>query len=148
MSKSVRLGVDFFLTLCCRCEPRIALIEPRAKHDLASARPALERSLALNAADPVAHFRMGKVLQAAREDPRALAEYEAAIRGARSCPSPILGAAYLEAARLHERAGRREQAVSLYRVAASLVGAAADTRAAATRALTRLGASTAGTPRH
>jgi len=117
------------------------------KHDLASARPALERSLALNAADPVAHFRMGKVLLAAREDSRALAEYEAAIRGARTCPSPILGAAYFEAARLHERAGRTEQAVSLYRVAASLFGAAADTRAAATRALTRLGASATGTSR-
>jgi hypothetical protein len=48
---------------------------------------------------------------------------------------------------LHERAGRREHAVSLYRIVASLFGAAADTRAAATRALTRLGEAALHTPR-
>jgi tetratricopeptide (TPR) repeat protein len=111
------------------------------KHDAAVAQATLERSLALNAADPVTHYRMGRVLQSTKEEARALSEYEMAIRGARTCPAPILGAAYFEAARLHERAGRKEQAVSLYRIAASLFGAAADTRAAATRALTRLGAS-------
>ena len=39
--------------------------------------------------------------------PAALAQFEPTIRDARPCPPPILGTAYLEAARLHERAGRR-----------------------------------------
>ncbi len=47
-------------------------------------------------------------------------------------------AGYLEAARLHERAGRRAQAVSFYRTASTLAGAGRDTRAAASRALARL----------
>ena len=117
------------------------------KQEAAAAQAALERSLTLNASDPVAHYRYGRVLQAAGEPERALAAYEAAIRAARTCPAPILGAAYFDAARLHERAGRREHAVTLYRLAASLFGAAADTRAAATRALTRLGAAASHTPR-
>ena len=117
------------------------------KQDAAAAQAALERSVTLNASDPVSQYRFGRVLQAAGEPARALAAYEAAIHGARSCPASILGAAYFEAARLHERAGRRESAVALYRVAASLFGAAADTRAAATRALTRLGEAASHTPR-
>ena len=58
--------------------------------------------------------------------------------GARTCPAPILGNAYLEAARVLERIGRRPQAISYYHTAMTLFGASADTRAAATRALTRL----------
>ena len=42
----------------------------------------------------------------------ALAHFEIAIRNARSCPAPILAKAYLEAARLHERAGRRADAIA------------------------------------
>jgi tetratricopeptide (TPR) repeat protein len=120
------------------------------KQEFADAEAALERSLALNPADPVTHYRLGRALlrtaspaQAAspKRDPiAALAHFQAAIRGARNCPAPILGSAYLEAARLHEQAGRKDQAVSLYRVAASLFGAAAETRAVAARALARLGA--------
>ena len=52
--------------------------------------------------------------------------------------SPILGNAHLEAARLHERLGHKDDAVSGYRIASTLFGAAADTRAAASRALARL----------
>ena len=128
------------------------------KNDVEGAEAALERSLALYGGDPVAHYRMGRVLlrgsasagqvlQGNQEDAPALAEFEAAIRGARTCPAPILGTAYLEAARLHERGGRREQAISFYRIAASLFGAAPDTRSTATRALTRLRASETRTPR-
>ena len=117
------------------------------KQDAAAAQTALARSLTLNASDPVSHYRFGRVLQAAGEPAQALAAYEATIHGARTCPASILGAAYFEAARLHERAGRRENAVALYRGAASLFGAAADTRAAATRALTRLGEAASHTPR-
>src|SRR5690606_7058601 len=88
--------------------------------------------------DPVARYRLGRVLQARAEGAAALVQFESAIRHARHCPAPILGAAYLEAARLHERSARREQAISYYRIASTLFGAAADTKAAATRALTRL----------
>ena len=108
------------------------------KNDLAGASASLERSLAENGSDPVTRYRMGRVMQARREDPGALAQFEMTIRAAKSCPPPILGTAYLEAARLHERAARRDQAVSYYRIASSLFGASADTHTAATRALARL----------
>ncbi len=110
------------------------------RSDEAGAAGRFERSLALNAADPVARYRYGRALQALHDDTRALAQFEQAIRGARTCPAPVLGAAYLEAARLHERAGRRSQALSHYRIASTLFGAGADTRAAAARALARLSA--------
>jgi predicted Zn-dependent protease len=113
-------------------------------NDVAGASDALERSLALQPRAPVSRYRYGRVLQARRDDAGALAEFERAIREAREgheekpCPPPILAAAYLEAARLHERAGHRDRALSSYRIAASLFGAAEETRTAATRALGRL----------
>jgi len=111
----------------------------RLEHnDMAAAATALETSLALNGADPVAHYRYGRVQQARKDDTGALAQFEHTIRGAHACPAPILGNAYLEAARVLERLGRRTQAISYYHIATTLFGAAADTRAAATRALTRL----------
>ena len=111
----------------------------RLEHnDVQGAGNALSSSLALNGADPVAHYRFGRVQQARKDDAEALAQFEHAIRSARTCPAPILGYAYLEAARVLERMGRRSQASSYYHTAATLFGASADTRAAATRALTRL----------
>jgi len=111
----------------------------RLEHnDIQAATNALASSLALNGSDPVAHYRYGRVEQARKDDAAALAQFEHAIRGARTCPAPILGNAYLEAARVLERLGRRADAVSYYHTATSLFGAAADTRAAATRALMRL----------
>ena len=107
-------------------------------NDLDGASDALERSLKLQPRAPVTHYRYGRVLQARREDAGALAEFERTIRDARACPAPILGAAYLEAARLHERAGHRERAIAEYRTAETLFGAAEETRTAATRALARL----------
>lgn len=101
----------------------------------------LGRSLALDGTDPVARYRMGRVLQARAQDAAALAQFESTIRYAKTCPAPILGTAYLEAARLHERASQRDRAISYYRIASTLFGAAADTKSAATRALTRLRAS-------
>ncbi|HJR61288.1 MAG TPA: hypothetical protein VJ813_17890 [Vicinamibacterales bacterium] len=115
--------------------------------DLSGATAALERSLALEGDDPVARYRMGRVLQARKADVPALAQFETTIRNAKRCPPPILGNAYLEAARLHERASRRDQAISYYRIASTLFGAAAQTKAAATRALTRLRAAESRTPR-
>ena len=110
------------------------------RHDLAAASDALERSLELARQDPVTHYRYGRVLQARRHELAALTHFEQTMRGARACPPPILAAAHVEAARLHERAGRLDDAIAGYKTAATLFGAAADTRAAATRALTRLNA--------
>jgi len=108
------------------------------RDDLPGATSALERSLALNADDPVAHYRYGRALQRGHDDVGALAQFEQTIGNARLCPAPVLGAAYLEAARLHERAGRRADALAWYRVASTLFGAAEETKRAAARALTRL----------
>jgi tetratricopeptide (TPR) repeat protein len=109
-------------------------------NDLPGATTLLERSVALNGSDPVAQYRLGRVLQARNEDAAALAAFEQAIRRAPSCPAPILGNAYLEAARVYERIGQVSDAIEYYGTATALFGAAADTRVAATRALTRLGA--------
>jgi hypothetical protein len=109
------------------------------RNDVPGATTALERSLALAPDDPVARYRYGRLLQTRRLDAAALEQYETAIRRASHCPAPVLGNVYLESARLHERFGHRELAVSAYKIASTLFGAAADTRAAATRALARLG---------
>jgi hypothetical protein len=107
--------------------------------DLPAATAALERSIAIHGEDPVSHYRLGRVLQARRDDAAALARYQETIRLGRACPAPVLGNAHLEAARLHERLGDRDEALSAYRIAATLFGASADTHAAAARALARLG---------
>jgi len=108
------------------------------KKDLAGAAAALERALTLNPRDPVAHYRYGRVLEARRQEAAALTHFETAIRDARVCPPPILGSAYLEVARLHERNGHHEQAISAYTIASTLFGAGEETQRAAARALTRL----------
>ena len=109
------------------------------RNEFEGASALLARSLQMNAADAVARYRYGRVLVALKQEQAALAQFDAAIRGARTCPAPILGMAYLEAARLHERAGRRMDAIATYRTTSTLFGAAAETRAAASRALARLG---------
>jgi TolA-binding protein len=111
----------------------------RLEHnDLQNAGAALERSLELNPDDPVARYRYGRVLEGRKNDGAALAQFEATIRAYRSCPAPVLADAYLEAARLVERGGARARAIAYYRLAANTFGSARETRAAATRALTRL----------
>jgi hypothetical protein len=106
--------------------------------DVPGAEPLLARSVLLDPTDGVARYRYGRVLQSQKEDTAALAAYEAAIRSSRDCPPSIVAAAYLEAARVQERLARRAQAIDYYRAASTLFGAGADTRTAATRALTRL----------
>jgi len=64
-------------------------------NDLTGASVALERSLALNVDEPVAHYRFGRVLEARSDEAGALAHFELAIRNARTCPAPILATAYL-----------------------------------------------------
>jgi hypothetical protein len=107
-------------------------------NDLPAAAAALSESLGLNSADPVARYRYGRVLQARRDDVGALAQFEWAIAGAKHGPAPIAATAYLEAARLHERAGHREQALGFYRIASTYFGGAVETHAAARRAIARL----------
>jgi hypothetical protein len=111
------------------------------KADVAGAESLLARSVALDPKDAVARYRYGRVLQAKREDAEALRAFDATIRAARDCPAPIVAAAYLEAARLHERSARTAEAIDHYRIASTLFGGGADTRAAANRALARLRAS-------
>jgi tetratricopeptide (TPR) repeat protein len=106
--------------------------------DSKGAAAALERATALNPRDPVAHYRHGLVLHGRASDAAALEQFSLAIREARLCPAPILGSAYLEGARLHERAGHRDQALSWYRVASTLFGASDETKRAAARAVSRL----------
>jgi hypothetical protein len=110
------------------------------RQEIAAAAAALERSLSLDSASPVARYRYGRVLQAQEDDDRALEQYEQTIARAAAAPPVIVGAAHLEAARLHERAERIAQASHHYRIASTLFGASADTHAAATRALARLAA--------
>jgi tetratricopeptide (TPR) repeat protein len=108
------------------------------RKELASAAASLEQSIAINGRDPIARYRYGRVLEAQRHDAAALAQLELAIHEWRQCPPPILAHAYYDVARLHERAGRREQAIAAYTTASTLVGAFDETRRDATRALTRL----------
>lgn len=117
------------------------------KNDLEAARETLERSLGLNGNAPVTRYRLGRVLQALKYDAAALAQFEMAIRQAKQAPAAIIGNAYLEAARLLERSGRTDAALSYYRIASTLFGAASDTRTAATRAITRLRRDDAHAPR-
>jgi hypothetical protein len=122
---------------------RISLDGLRAleRGDAADAEARLARSLRLNPADPVAEYRYGLALDARKDEAAALEAFEATIRAARECPAPIAAAAYLAAARVHERLAHREQAIEYYRAASTWFGGAAETRAAAARALTRLHAS-------
>ena len=80
----------------------------RLEHnDLPSAAGCARASLALNGSEPVARYRFGRVLQARKDDAARSRSSSTRSARARNCPPPILGAAYLEAARLHERLGRR-----------------------------------------
>jgi tetratricopeptide (TPR) repeat protein len=108
------------------------------QRDLAGARAALDRSVVLRPQEPVARYRLARVLQAEEADAEALAQFEQAMRHGRAAPAPILGEVYLEAGRTYERIGQRDGARAAYAAAASLVGAAGETRAAATAALSRL----------
>ncbi len=108
------------------------------RQDVSAAAATLTRALALNPQDAVARYRYGRVLLAAGDEPGALAQFEQALRERRLAPAPLVGETYLETARLHERARRRDEALSAYRTASTLFGASSETHAAAARALVRL----------
>jgi hypothetical protein len=98
----------------------------------------LARSVSLDPQDGVARYRHGRALEAVQADAAALAEFDKAISLAPHMPPSIAASAHLEAARLQERLGHRDEAVRLYEAASTWFGGSADTRDAATRALTRL----------
>jgi len=106
--------------------------------DLAGAETALARSLTLDPRAVVARYRYAHVMIARKDEPAALAQLEAVIREPRDCPAPIAAAAYLEAARLHERGARRDKAIEYFRIASTYFGGSAETHASAKRALSRL----------
>jgi hypothetical protein len=108
------------------------------RKDVSAAAAALERAIALNPRDPIARYRYGRVLQASRDYAGAMAQFALTIREARLAPAPLVGETYLETARLHERAGRRGEAIASYEMAAHLFGAGAETHRTAARALARL----------
>jgi len=108
------------------------------RSDADGAEADLARSVSLNAQDGVARYRHGRALEAMKSDAAALAEFDRAISLAPRMPPSIAASAHLEAARLYERLGRRDDAIRLYQTASTWFGASADTRAAANRALTRL----------
>jgi tetratricopeptide (TPR) repeat protein len=99
----------------------------------------LQRSLELNPADPVAHFRVGRLLQArGNADQRALAEFELAIRARPAAPAAILASAYLEAGRMLENRGDRARALEMYQSVGRIAGAEPRTKDAAAKSLARL----------
>jgi tetratricopeptide (TPR) repeat protein len=106
--------------------------------DLAAAERAIDRSLALRPDDPVARYRQARLLEAQRDETRALAVLEA-LAGARATTPPTIYAdACVDAARLHEQRGATDRAIELYRDARTVFGADTRTREAAERALARL----------
>jgi tetratricopeptide (TPR) repeat protein len=112
----------------------------------AQAQSLLTRSLQLKGDDPVAQYRYGRVLIAIGDDAGALAAFERTQRLAASCPPTILASSFLDSGRLHERTGHRDRAAVMYRSAASVFGAAAETRTTAQRLLARLSMSRSITP--
>ena len=108
------------------------------RQDVSAAAATLTRALALDPQDGVARYRYGRVLLARRDDAGALAQFAHTISHARRAPAVIVGEAYLETARIHERARRLDAALRAYRTASTWFGASSDTHAVAARALARL----------
>ncbi len=105
---------------------------------LADAATSLARSIELNPLDPAARYRLGKVYLARGDTARARAEFERTIAARPVAPPWFLAAAYVEAARIVERDGDRARAAEMYRAAAAIGGAEAETRDAARAGLARL----------
>jgi tetratricopeptide (TPR) repeat protein len=106
--------------------------------DVAAAGQALRESLALNGADPVARYRQGRVLIARGDEPGALREFERVVSAAPASAPTFHARAALDAAAILERQGHRSRAIELFERAASVFGAASDTRDAAARDAARL----------
>jgi tetratricopeptide (TPR) repeat protein len=110
------------------------------RRELGAAETALTESLAIKPDDPVTQYRYGRLLMAQGEPDAALVAFDRALKGKSNCPPTILAAAYLDAGQLHERAGRRDRAATMYRSASGVFGASAETKARARRLLARVSA--------
>lgn len=98
-----------------------------------------ERALAMDPQSAVARVRYARVLLARKQDAQALTELDTALHapGEGAPPTLLADAAFL-AGKLSEQAHDRTRAATYYRRAAQMFGASAETRTAASRALTRL----------
>lgn len=108
------------------------------RREYGAAANALKQSLALKSDDPVTQYRYGRLLHLQGDEDGALAAYDRALHLRSSCPPTVLAALYLDAGRLHEQTGHRDEAAAMYRSASNVFGAAAETRATARRLLARL----------
>jgi tetratricopeptide (TPR) repeat protein len=104
----------------------------------AAAEDGLERALAMDPQNTIARYRYGRVLMARHQDALALAQLDTVLRAPSLVPPTMLAEAALAAATLHEQAHDRARAIDLYRRAASVFGASAQTRSSAQRALSKL----------
>ena len=97
------------------------------KGDIAGAESALARSLTLDPRQVRSPAIATRTCCGAKKDEQAaLAQFDAVMRGARDCPAPIAAAAYLEAARIHERLAHRDKAIAYYRAPSTWFGGAAE----------------------
>ncbi len=105
---------------------------------LPQAADSLNRAAAITPADLVTKYRQASVLLARGRDTDALAEYERLVAVRPVPPPTILASSSYEAGRLLEASGQRDRAIEMYRRAARVRGAQANTRRAATQAINRL----------
>jgi tetratricopeptide (TPR) repeat protein len=98
---------------------------------------ALTRATMLDPGDPVARYRLARVL-AARGDEMRARQQLAEVISARTAPAFVLASAYFAYATLLEQSGERARAIANYRAAANLVGGDTRARDDARAALRRL----------
>jgi tetratricopeptide (TPR) repeat protein len=108
------------------------------RNAMAQAADSLNRSAAINPADPVTAFRQASLLLKGKRDQDALAEFERIVAMRPMPPPAVLASSCVEAGRLLEASGHRERAIEMYRRASRVRGADARARQAATKALDRL----------
>jgi tetratricopeptide (TPR) repeat protein len=108
------------------------------RNAMAQAADSLNRSAAINPADPVTAFRQASLLLESKRGQDALAGFERIVAMRPVPPPSVLASSCVEAGRLLEASGHRERAIEMYRRASRVRGADARTRQAATKALDRL----------
>jgi tetratricopeptide (TPR) repeat protein len=100
--------------------------------------PRFEAAIALDADNGVTRLNYARVLAARQRAADAIVQCDAAVAAWRTSPPTVVADAALLAGRLREQQRDRENAIAAYKRAASMFGAAAETRAAAARAVERL----------
>ncbi len=108
------------------------------------AEASLARAVALSPSDAVARYRYARALEERGETARARDELEKVLAGRPLAPAIVLASAFVDYARLLERAGERSRAMTMYRYAIDVVGGDPRARRDAIRALTRLTGAGAG----